>query len=157
MRSVSFIFMFLLIQAIALSQPCLPEGIIFTSQAQIDSFQNNYPNCTEIEGDVAINGDDITNLNGLFVLTSLGGELLIGHNYQCNPNLYDLSGLDNVTSIEENLVIHHNISLTSLTGLEGLNSIGGYLIITSNNELITLSGLEGLIYIGGGYLSHKSL
>jgi len=31
------------------SQPCLPEGIIFNYQSQIDSFQIMYPNCTEIE------------------------------------------------------------------------------------------------------------
>ena len=34
--------------------PCLPQGIIFTIQAQIDSFQVNYPGCTEIEGYVEI-------------------------------------------------------------------------------------------------------
>ena len=45
--------------------PCLPEGITFTTQEQIDSFQINYPGCTEIEGDVQICGNDITNLNGL--------------------------------------------------------------------------------------------
>ncbi len=54
------------------SQPCLSEGITFTTQEQIDSFQINYPSCTEIEGDVGIYGDDITNLNGLNVLTSIG-------------------------------------------------------------------------------------
>ena len=53
------------------SQSCLPEGIIFETQAQIDSFQILHPNCTEIEGGVEINGDDITNLNGLNVLTSV--------------------------------------------------------------------------------------
>ncbi|MCD4665334.1 MAG: hypothetical protein K8R68_08680, partial [Bacteroidales bacterium] len=51
-----------------LAQPCLPEGITFITQAQIDSFQINYPDCTEIEGDVEISGNDITNLNGLNVL-----------------------------------------------------------------------------------------
>ncbi len=34
----------------AIAQPCLPEGITFTTQAQIDNFQINYPGCTEIEG-----------------------------------------------------------------------------------------------------------
>jgi len=77
---------------------CLPEGIWFCTQAHIDNFQTNYPDCTEIEGDVSINsGSDITNLNGLIVLTSIGGYL----NICCNT------------------------SLTSLTGLEGLTSIGG--------------------------------
>jgi len=57
------------------SQPCLPQGITFNTQEQIDNFQINYPNCTEIEGDMIIEGDDITNLDGLNVLTAVGGFL----------------------------------------------------------------------------------
>ena len=57
------------------AQPCLPEGITFNTQAQIDNFQTNYPNCTEIEGGVQITGDDITNLDGLSVITSIGEYL----------------------------------------------------------------------------------
>lgn len=57
------------------SQPCLPEGITFNTQEQIDNFQINYPNCTEIEGGVLIEGTDITNLNGLSVITSIGDYL----------------------------------------------------------------------------------
>ena len=43
--------------SIALSgwtQSCLPGGITFTTQAQIDSFPINYPGCSEIEGFVEI-------------------------------------------------------------------------------------------------------
>ena len=61
----------------ALSQSCLPEGITFNSQAQIDSFQINYPNCTAIQGTVKISGVDITNLNGLSVLSSFWEGLKI--------------------------------------------------------------------------------
>lgn len=61
----------------ASSQPCLPEGITFSTQEQIDNFQNNYPDCTQIVGDVRIGfyfwtTYDITNLNGLSCLTSIG-------------------------------------------------------------------------------------
>ena len=84
------------------SQPCLPEGITFYTQAQIDSFQINYPNCTEIEGDVSIYGDEITNLSGLSVLTSILGDLKIGKPFG-GTSLTNLSGLDNVTSIDGNL------------------------------------------------------
>ena len=71
MKNLSLIILILIFfQITTLSQPCLPEGITFTTQAQIDSFQINYPNCNEIEGDVEIIGDDITNLNGLNVLTA---------------------------------------------------------------------------------------
>jgi hypothetical protein len=48
-----------------LSQGCLPQGISFITQAQVDNFQTNYPGCTEIEGSVIIQGQNITNLNGL--------------------------------------------------------------------------------------------
>ncbi|MCD4746108.1 MAG: hypothetical protein K8R58_07400, partial [Bacteroidales bacterium] len=73
-----------IIQAYVSSQTCLPEGIEFTTQAEIDNFQTNYPNCTEIEGDVTINGINITNLNGLNVLTAFGGDLSIGDYYSIN-------------------------------------------------------------------------
>jgi len=59
----------------SLSQPCLQEGVTFSTQEQIDSFQANYPNCTEIEGGVLIEGSDITNLDGLNVITSIGDYL----------------------------------------------------------------------------------
>ena len=58
-----------------LAQPCLPEGIIFTTQEQIDNFQTNHPNCTEIEGGIQITGNDITNLDGLNVITAIGEYL----------------------------------------------------------------------------------
>jgi len=76
MKKLSLLFA-LLIPAFLTSQPCLPEGITFTTQAQIDSFQINYPNCTEIEGNIDIGdweGTDIDNLNALSVLTSIGGD-----------------------------------------------------------------------------------
>jgi len=71
---------------------CLPEGITFSTQEQIDNFQVNYPYCTEIEGDVEINGDDITNIDSLNVLTSIGGYLKI----DSNDILTSLSGLENI-------------------------------------------------------------
>ena len=138
----------LIIQASVLSQPCLPEGITFTTQAQIDNFQTNYPNCTEIEGHVEITGNDITNLNGLNVLIAFGGGLSIGDYYIGNPILTSLTGLDNVTSIGGNLLIRYNDALTSLTGLGNLTSIGGNLEI-GNPVLTSLTGLGNLTSIGG--------
>jgi S-formylglutathione hydrolase FrmB len=69
----AFMFLDSLLMPPVIPCSCLPQGITFTNQAQIDNFQTNYPGCTEIEGDVTIAGDDITNLNGLSVLTSIGG------------------------------------------------------------------------------------
>jgi CubicO group peptidase (beta-lactamase class C family) len=93
----------------SISCSCLPEGITFSTQAQIDNFQTNYPGCTEIEGDVTINGTDITNLNGLNVLTSIGGYLDIID----NNALISLSGLDSIEAASiTNLTITNNSSLS---------------------------------------------
>jgi hypothetical protein len=135
---------------VVFSQGCLPEGIVFETQEQIDNFQTNYPGCTEIEGDVSISGDDINSLEGLMVLTSINGVLTIS----VNPLLPDLTGLENVTFAGE-LVIIRNELLSNLIGLDGLTTISGSLIIgydmpeQGNASLINLTGLEGLHTIGG--------
>ena len=36
------------------AQSCLADGIIFSSQTQIDAFPTDYPECTEILGGVII-------------------------------------------------------------------------------------------------------
>jgi hypothetical protein len=131
----------------AKTQSCLPEGITFTTQSQIDNFQINYPNCTQIAGDVEITGSNITNLNGLTILTSIVGGLII----QDNPNLISLSGLNNLSSIGFILFIDNNTNLTSLTGLGSLITIGG-LSIGVSTTLISLSGLDNVISIGASGL-----
>ena len=90
------------------SSSCLPEGITFTTQEQIDNFQTNYPGCNEIEGNVTINGIDISNLNGLNVVTSIGGSLLIFG----NDILINLSGLNSLNIIGGGLRIHGNAALS---------------------------------------------
>jgi hypothetical protein len=144
------------------SQSCLPEGIIFSTQDQIDSFQLNYPGCTEIGGNVEINGDSsITNLNGLNTLTSINGNLFIYN----NKVLGSLTGLEGLTTINGYLRIapsdwyndYYNPLLTNLNGLNNLISAGG-LVIYGNSALISLAGLESLTTIGGdlriGAFSH---
>jgi len=143
------IFALLFTQITAFSQPCLPQGITFTTQAQIDNFQINYPNCTEVEGDVSIGGfssSDITNLDSLNVINSIGGALGMGYGFpgSCNPNLTSLTGLENLTYIGGDLTIAGNNVLTSLTGLESLTSIGGDIRIFNNNALVSLTGLDNI-------------
>jgi hypothetical protein len=150
---ILFFALFLISEVKAqIKQPCstcLPEGITFTTQAQIDSFQVNYPGCTQIEGEVTINGEDINNLNGLNRLTYIGEGLFIGtFFYGGNFQLTNLTGLENLTSIGGYLHINQNFVLTSLTGLNNLTSIGDYLVIYGN-ALDNLSGLSGLTSIGG--------
>jgi hypothetical protein len=165
MKNLTLLILVLLIcyQTEVSSQPCLPDGITFYTQEEIDNFQTNYPNCTEIEGYVRIGapgaGSNITNLNGLSVLTSIGGCLDVGDGFiRFNPALTSLTGLDNVTSIGGHLQIWANHALTSLIGLNNVTSIGNDLIIQSNDALTTLSGLDNIdaTSIEGLYISENN-
>jgi hypothetical protein len=90
------------------AQNCIPMGEGFHSQGQIDNFQYNYPGCIVIDGWVSISGDDITNLDGFYVLQYIKGGLII-HD---NPNLTSLMGLSNC-DIYGTLIIGNNQSLTT--------------------------------------------
>jgi hypothetical protein len=127
------------------SQPCLPGGIVFSSQNQINNFQVDYPNCTAIEGDVTISGNDISNLIGLGMVTAIGGDLHIEN----NPVLSSIVGLDNLASVGGRLNIGGNPVLTSLAGLSSLGFLGGDLAIWDNVSITSLSGLGGLTGING--------
>ena len=137
----------------AYSQSCLPQGITFETQAQIDSFQINFPGCTEIIGNVNISYlSDIANLDGLNVINSIGGDLEI----KGNNLLTNLVGLDSLTFIGGNLWFYGNDSLVTLTGLENLTSIGGFLGLGAEDQggpegnpvLFSLSALAGLSFVG---------
>ena len=128
MKKLYILLTIIFITTTTLSQSCLPEGITFTTQTQIDSFQINYPGCIEIEGDITINsvysGDVIENLNGLNVITTIGNNFTIKLNYL----LVSLNGLENLTSIEGYLRITFNSILTNLTALSNITSVVGLTI-----------------------------
>jgi hypothetical protein len=135
-----------------LAQSCLPQGIEFYSQAQIDSFPLLFPGCSVIEGGVSIHGDDIANLNGLNGVTEIGGDLIIGSTWfeydYTNFQLFSLEGLDNLQSVAGSLRIINNYSLESLNGLENLVSVAGALIFSYNLSLESLTALVSLDSIG---------
>jgi len=145
MKKTFLLLLLLFTFATSFSQPCLQVGIVFNSQAEINNFQVNFPNCTGIEGDVTISGNDITNLIGLSMLTFFGGDLIVENNI----SLGSFTGLENVSSIGGDLIINGNNILTSFAGLNNVSSIGGDIVIWGNNGLNNLSGLEGINSING--------
>lgn len=150
-KFAALILLVFTLQYISYSQSCLPNGITFSNQMEIDSFQINYPGCTEVEGTVVISGVDINNLNGLSVLTSVGEYLEINN----NDSLTSLTGLENLTSVRD-IWIHRNELLTNLTGLENLVSITRDLWIYFNDSLTNLTGLENVNFIEGGLRVDKN-
>ncbi len=123
---------------------CLPGGIWFYNQEEVDNFAANYPDCTEILGSVTMNNTLIVNLNGLSQITAISGDL----DLNTNTYLSDISGLSNLTSIGGDLDLSYNTNLENLEGLESLDSIGQDLIITFNTNLSSLTGMDNLTFIG---------
>lgn len=118
-----------------------PEGSIeLITQADVDQFVIDYPNCTKISKDLYIGSGDITNLSGLSSLKTVEGDLEIFE----NSVLTNLKGLNNLTSIGGFLVIYQNTALTNLDELSSLKSIGDYLMIDRNPQLEDISGLQNL-------------
>jgi hypothetical protein len=162
-KLILFILGVALCHSLAFSQGCLPEGISFHTQAQIDSFQINYPGCSLIEGNVSIWGgsgypSDINNLNGLNTISSIDSNLTI---WGCE-SLINLIGLENLTSVGGDLILNGNYTMTSFAGLESLTSIGGDFWIgfcygcggspelyAGNPVLTNITDLENLSTIGG--------
>jgi hypothetical protein len=176
MKKISVLLITLFMINDVIAQSCLPNGITFSTQAQIDNFHTNYPNCTQIEGDVYIISEhnitdllgliglnsiagsfqiysnfDLPNLSGLDSLSSIGGDLIIGR-YGTNPALTSLTGIDNLTVIGGTLDLSNNKNLTNINGLSNLTSIGGHLMIGYNDSLSSLTGLSNLTSIGLGVI-----
>jgi hypothetical protein len=150
-RFITLIIILFIVEASTRAQSCLPEGIEFTTQAQIDSFQVNYPGCSEIEGNVTIQADEIVNLNGLSVVTSISGDLIIEPYNWSNNLLNSLNGLESLTSVGGSLEIMATTNLYSLSGLNNLYSIGDKFSLKFTEGIQNMNGLESLETIGGTF------
>jgi len=147
-RNITLLILFLLYVNISQGQSCLPDGITFNSQVQIDSFSYNYPGCKEIEGDVIITGGDVSNLQGLNGITKMDSFLGILN----ADSLITLQGLNNLCEIEGQLWIGYfgpdgNMSLESVSGLERLKYIGQGLTVIQNPKLENFIGFDSLSYV----------
>jgi len=130
------------------AQTCLPDGITFTRQSQVDSFNMVYPDCTELVGNLKIesaNNTDITNVEALQNITKINGDLQISE----NSLLGDLAGLKNLTEIEGNLIVFNNPGIINVLGLNNLKQVGQNVSIANNGKLTTLDGLDNLLGING--------
>jgi hypothetical protein len=145
-KTITF-FALLLCSVLLYSQDCLPGGITFSTQLQIDNFAANYPGCSVIDGDVTLLeavGEEINNLNGLAPLTAINGDLQI----RATEGLLTLQGLHNLATVGGTLDISYNEGLSNLTGLTMLTSIGENFLLNNNDNLEHLTGLEAFLTVG---------
>lgn len=100
---------------------------------------------TRITGEFTLSGLGIDSLRPLTGLQHVGSLLIEGLD---NPSFEYLSGLDNLSVIDNNLRIRLNRYLTGLFGLYRVTAIPGQLEIYGNQSLETLDGLDFLAHAG---------
>ena len=153
--------------------PCFGT-ITLTTQAQVDAF-----NCATFDGDLFIEddgSDPITTFANSFLsgLTTVTGSLTITN----NPNLTDLSALDNLVTVSGNLsiistdaqdlnfnslqsvggslFIQGNVTLPEIAGFNSLTSVGE-LQIWNNNACQDISGFQALTVVNGDLILNNQL
>lgn len=144
MKNIYFCI-FIILPLISFAQsPCSDTQVTLSSQAEVDAFPSQH--CS-ILCSLTIQGNDITNLDSLYVVRKLG---LLNINF--NPQLTDIDGLMNLASVEgsctsSGVIVEGNNMLPNLNGLSGLTNIQGVLRLTSNTMLNDISGLCNLTYV----------
>lgn len=125
---------------------CPIGGMTITSKADLETIKQNYPNCQNLEGDLFITGDDIETLDGLNELKSIEGNLIISN----NALLANLEGLNKLEIITGYVRIQSNYALQSLEALSNLTKIKGDFFYLASSPLVTsLTGLNKLDSING--------
>lgn len=132
---------------------CPTGDVHLHSQAEVDFFTTNFPNCADIKARLIIGhtatmvGSDINDLSGLTSIMQTKGLII-----QNNPLLDDLNGLGNLKKVNGDMVIHNNLDLDELADLTSLYGNLKSLTISGNGEISDLYGLENT-NISGGNLS----
>ncbi|MAM30077.1 MAG: hypothetical protein CMC13_13730 [Flavobacteriaceae bacterium] len=136
---------FLLIAFVGVGQ-CPTETILqINSQQQLNQFVIDFPNCTVLESQVFITGNDITDLSPLNNLTSIGVEIGATGSLSISecPNLTSLTGLDNITFVSSGLRIQ-NTGISNFQGLGQLLEVKQIFNINNNPSLVDFTGLDSL-------------
>ena len=138
------------------AQNCLPDGLVLSSQQQLDAFPDAFAGCRHVLGDLRIAeaaNERISDLSGLRSVCQIDGSLVIDG----NRDLGDLSGLDSLTVIRGSLVISNNSGLSQLQGLNRLQVLEQSLRLNNNQALTRVTGLQNLEAIGQSLnISHNA-
>jgi|GEM_PF-3937387 len=123
--------------------------LILTSQTEVNTF-----NYTEITGKLRIQEfliGNITSLDNLSSLTSIGGDLEI----VSNTAITNLNGLSNLISVGGSVYISINGALTNLDGLSDLTSLQ-LLLVYDNAALTNIDGLFGITSLTNLAFEHNT-
>lgn len=128
---------------------CASNSYVLSSQLEVNDL--GATGCDTIRQNLKIDTEsDITNLDALANITSIGGDLNIDNrDLTVVTRLTNLDGLVNLSSVGGSLYIYGNTGLLNIDGLASLTSVGGYLGIENNEALADVDGLASVTTIGG--------
>lgn len=163
------LFLLTLVNQLIFSQ-CPPAGpLIFDTQAEITAFVSDYPNCTQIDGNLTLTGADITDITPLNQIQVVIGSLNINATAITNGNIFNnlttVTGLLNIQNNPNLIVvngfnafvngmtvqINSNPSLTQVTGFTSLTTLTNSLTFLGSpgaNNLTDISGFSNVESIG---------
>ena len=140
-RSLGWVFLLLMALPWLAQAQCPPGDVSLSTQDEVNAFP---PGCTNLTRELVITGENITNLNGLKNLQTVG-RLQIAD----NPRLTSIAALTALTSVGETVAIFNNAVLTSLNGLNQLQTVGrGTVLIADNPRLTSIAALTALTSVG---------
>jgi hypothetical protein len=152
------------------SPQCPPGDVSFNTQEQVNQFILDYPNCTELPGNLFIgansgttnvvnlqpfqniqavignvtimNNGPLSSLNGLNNLTTIGGLLHLNG----NTSLLNLNALSNLTDVTLNIGIHNHVLLTDISGLQNatINNDGPHGLNITDNTVLSICNLPNI-------------
>ncbi|MFK7807887.1 MAG: T9SS type A sorting domain-containing protein [Saprospiraceae bacterium] len=126
-----------------LAQDCIPDTLILSTQQEIDDFPTNYPSCTNVLGTIIISAPDLTDLNGLDQLVTIEKELIFSNNTFTDLSNTSLPNLSNLGFPNSKITFVNNPLLTDLTGIgEYLDGRFDTIAIENNPALTDMSGFD---------------
>lgn len=131
-----------------LAQNCIPDILTLSSQQAVDDFPSNYPTCTNIEGTLVITATDLTNLNGLDQIESIETELIFDNNTFTDLSILELPFLDEDGPGENKVTFRNNAFVNNLAGLGSfMNGPFDTVVIENYPGLTDMSGFDAGLFI----------
>jgi hypothetical protein len=138
--------------------PSILEGVVEVTGAirinTTDLTDLDFMGCvTTVGADVTIFGNDqLADIDGLWSLTAIGTDFVFSQ----NDALEDFDGLPSLVQLAGNIVIRENASLRTINGFQSLTSVDA-ITIQENPVLERIDGLVGLVEVGGFGLSDNPM
>ena len=145
---------------------CPPGSLSLLTQAQVNQFLLDYPNCTNLNGDLYIASNDVTDISAFSLIQSINGDLSFHQTNCINANFPNLTSVNGHIYFHQNYLLenanfpnlvgtisyiyfHQNTNLINITLCSVLNT-SDYLYFHQNSSLLSLC-LDDLISVGGHF------